>query len=289
MSSILKALKKLEEDKVRRGERAVDLAIDIHRGGHRRHQRGLPWRVLALVVLAGLVIGAFWLSTNRTPGSNSAPENSVISADTPKPSATSPTAILEEKQGSSAMPLAESTAANPAPPFRPVPLAPTKAAVQAPPSSASDAGTVITAVPSPVPSAAYPVAAQPASRQPSNEPAPAPNTSTPAETPTAPSALPATTSTAPTATPLAIPAPSGPSVPVSSESAPSGETAARKSPELRLTGIVWQDDPSERMAIINDLPVMVGTVIGGATVEKIQADRVFVRMDGVEKELVLSP
>ncbi len=45
-------------------------------------------------------------------------------------------------------------------------------------------------------------------------------------------------------------------------------------PVLHLTGIAFQEEKSARLAVVNDLPVMVGTVIEGALVEAIHPDRV---------------
>lgn len=45
-------------------------------------------------------------------------------------------------------------------------------------------------------------------------------------------------------------------------------------PNLRIDEIVYHADPVARLAIINDLPVMVGTDIEGARVEEILSDRV---------------
>lgn len=44
--------------------------------------------------------------------------------------------------------------------------------------------------------------------------------------------------------------------------------------DLQVDEIVYHADPVSRLAIINDLPVMVGTDIGGARVEEILSDRV---------------
>jgi len=43
---------------------------------------------------------------------------------------------------------------------------------------------------------------------------------------------------------------------------------------LTVSGIAFHDDQESRMAIVNDLPVMTGTVIEGFVVERIETDRV---------------
>lgn len=44
--------------------------------------------------------------------------------------------------------------------------------------------------------------------------------------------------------------------------------------KLSVSGIAFQEAAEERMAIVNDLPVMVGTVIDGVIVEQIEEQRV---------------
>jgi general secretion pathway protein B len=58
-------------------------------------------------------------------------------------------------------------------------------------------------------------------------------------------------------------------------------------PNLVVSGIVFQPDRQARLAVVNDLPVMEGTVIEGARVEEILADRVRFAWEGrtVEVEL----
>ncbi|MBE0599431.1 MAG: general secretion pathway protein GspB, partial [Desulfuromonadales bacterium] len=51
-------------------------------------------------------------------------------------------------------------------------------------------------------------------------------------------------------------------------------------PDLVVSGIVYLDDPEARLAVVNDLPVMLGTTIEGATVVEILSDRVRFRRDG---------
>ena len=60
-------------------------------------------------------------------------------------------------------------------------------------------------------------------------------------------------------------------------------------PFLKLTGIVYQKNPGERIAILNDLPVMRGTSIEGAEVVDIQPDRVVMQWRGQEFALRLAP
>ncbi len=55
----------------------------------------------------------------------------------------------------------------------------------------------------------------------------------------------------------------------------------------RLSGIVYQDNPDSRLAIINDLPVMEGTLVEGYQVQMIYPDRVLLLKDSTEHTLLL--
>ena len=65
---------------------------------------------------------------------------------------------------------------------------------------------------------------------------------------------------------------------------------ATKHPEIDLpilSGIVYQDDPESRIAIINDLPVMEGTLVEGYEVRMISPDRVLLHKDSSDYTLLL--
>lgn len=66
------------------------------------------------------------------------------------------------------------------------------------------------------------------------------------------------------------------------------QTAAPRT-SLVLSGIVYHADPHARMAVINDLPVMAGTMIEGATVEEILQDHVTIRQAGQRLILRMTP
>ena len=51
-------------------------------------------------------------------------------------------------------------------------------------------------------------------------------------------------------------------------------------PFLKLTGIAYREKVTDRLAIINDLPVMQGTMIEGAQLVEIQSDRVVLSWQG---------
>ena len=56
-------------------------------------------------------------------------------------------------------------------------------------------------------------------------------------------------------------------------------------PYLNLNGIAYREKPAERIAIINDLPVMQGTAIEGAELLEIHPDRVVLSWRGTRFEL----
>jgi general secretion pathway protein B len=58
-------------------------------------------------------------------------------------------------------------------------------------------------------------------------------------------------------------------------------------PALKLTGIAFQEDRAARLAVINDLPVMEGTMIEGARVMEISEDRVRFNYSGRNFEVLL--
>jgi general secretion pathway protein B len=58
-------------------------------------------------------------------------------------------------------------------------------------------------------------------------------------------------------------------------------------PHLAVSGIVFQSDRQARLAVVNDLPVMEGTIIEGARIEEILADRVRFTWEGSTVEVGL--
>ncbi len=51
-------------------------------------------------------------------------------------------------------------------------------------------------------------------------------------------------------------------------------TDVHSPPVLRVSGIAWNRDSAERLAVVNGMPVTEGTTIGGARVEAIMKDKV---------------
>jgi general secretion pathway protein B len=63
--------------------------------------------------------------------------------------------------------------------------------------------------------------------------------------------------------------------------------AAPGHPVLQVTGIGWQKDNANRMAIVNGRPVVVGNVVEGAKVEEILPDRVRFSIGGRSLEITV--
>jgi len=223
MSSILKALKRLEEDKAERSDAPVDIGRDILRQPRRQRRStnlsALPLAVAGSLVVAGvLFVLIVWKSSTAPDFATKA--EPVVS-----------------------MP--------PSVPLQSVAVPAERPAVHREPEVVE------------VRLAAPPVAI-------ANEPAVAP---------TARSAIrPAETTAvvkAPESKPPAEPA----------AAAVVQQQAAR--PHLTVSGIVFQSDRQARLAVVNDLPVMEGTVIEGARVEEILADRVRFAWEGGSFEVEL--
>jgi hypothetical protein len=56
-----------------------------------------------------------------------------------------------------------------------------------------------------------------------------------------------------------------------------------------LSGIVYQQQPQSRMVILNDLPVMEGTVVAGYTLHEIFPDHVILTRQGESFSLFVAP
>lgn len=59
-------------------------------------------------------------------------------------------------------------------------------------------------------------------------------------------------------------------------------------PVLKVSEIHWRKDVRERLAVVNDLPVMEGVVIDGAKVDRIFKDRIRFVVNGQYQEILVS-
>lgn len=199
MSSILKALRKLEHEKSAMGEGSVDLARDILKRSYEERRRSWSGPVVVVGAALLLVVFGWWLM------SSPAPETIMRQADLPLPQATEAAApvppVVSQKKPQQ---------------LSPVIIMPNRTLLQR---------------------------GEGQSKAQQKEP---------------------------------LTALTGKAVPVAGAGA-----AALVIPDLVIDEIVFVADPSARLAVINDLPVMQGTDIAGARVIEILADRVRFEFKGV--------
>lgn len=236
MSSILKALRKLEEEKSVRQEGNVDIARDILRLPARRSgNRSRLWAagIIVICLMAGLAGFLFVAGP---------PSSAVVAGDVP-----------------------ESLS-------RPLPTA-----QEAPPAGSQSAPpTTSRTVPE------EKIAEERIDRRPAvavRERASLPRVV--ALSPAAPPVSPDAASSAPAEPPK------GEDSLNSSPPPATGLTVPASEPAFRLSGIAWQSDPEARLAVLNNLPVMQGTVIEGAVVEEILTDRIRLHRDGRTLEILM--
>ena len=65
------------------------------------------------------------------------------------------------------------------------------------------------------------------------------------------------------------------------------ENAVAPLPTLSVSGIAWQKDNANRMAVVNSTPVREGEIVEGAVVKEILPDRVRFSLKGKEFEISL--
>lgn len=222
MSSILKALKRLEEDKAERLDVPVDIARDILRQP-RKTRHSAPRQLLVLAV-GGVVVAAGalfllyeWFSIKASEPMTKA-EYVVMQPESPPPPA----------------------------------IAPVEAKPIIPPAVLSEPEIVeVQMAPPPVARPKEPVvrAAAPAAR--------------------------------------ATVAPKKPVPQASTKPVPAATVEQAALPRLVVSGIAFQPEREARLAVVNDLPVMEGTLIEGAQVEEILADRVRFSWKGGNFEVLL--
>jgi len=220
MSSILKALKKLEQEKTLRREGEIDLSREILQDAWRRKAR-FPRPLAAAITTIVLLLALITILLSR----GTAPVQ-MVQTQTPGP------------PRETALPLEPKAA-----PPEVVPHGPAPAPARLQPATA--------AVPPP---AAAPTQKQ----QPAGISLPLPP-QPPPQTENQPS-LPATASP-----PATLPPP-----PAKKPAAP----AESAEPAFSVSGIAWNKDSADRLAIVNGQPLTTGSAIGGAVVEEILPDRV---------------
>ncbi len=280
MSSILKALKKLEQEKARRGQGSLNIAHDILRHGPRRKRRTSPLGVVPVVALALLAAVAGYLLRGDPAGSD-LPMSAVVESPVPAlpshvpepvvlPEPTSPPAVVVTPEVAPTPPLVDQEVVEEV-------LSPEPVIVRAPRTEKAAA---------PAAPVAEPVGA--------NAERSAIKAAAPAAPIDAESSLPGAGKGAGPRTP-AVPIAAIDPVSDVANKTPDGASATRIDGERRLisvpqtppdpvvaappvplviTAIAFQDDRRARLAVINGLPVMEGGVVAGARVEEILRDQV---------------
>lgn len=282
MSSILKALRKLEEEKAALGEGRVDLARDIlKRSAPRRTESsGMLLKLTFSVLLFGALALCAWLVLR--PGPPVAVVETVVPPISAAPAESAPprTAPVIQPQVGQAVTekvfAAEPEPAGPPPVVVAEPPQPTLAA-----ETVAETGVVVEQLASP-----------PLSEPTITEVPPQPLVGFGDAQPEPPAIIPAQTEaveeglveiSVPSAAPVvpAIPA-TGEGPPTASAADAPSLTTVPRLPELTVNAIAFKPLPGERLAVINDLPVMEGTSIDGVQIIEILPDGVRFSWHGTE-------
>jgi hypothetical protein len=239
MSSILKALKKLEEEKAAKQGHRIDITRDIF-GAAQQPVTGPRWPLMAAGAAGAVALGVVGYLFFAKPGTR----------PTPPPV---PTETRLRAEGPSPAPAVEPLKAVPQQPQDTRPVAPKP---------------VPTKVASPAPSKA--VATRPKAPV-SATTRPAKDTAKPKAP--APSPVPVISANHPVlSNPPVPPQQVKQAVPVAT--APSPAPAATATPKITVTGIAYNKEAAERLAVINGVPVGEGKSVSGVKVEEIMPDKV---------------
>lgn len=279
MSSILKSLKKLEEEKTSQKQGSNNVSRDILKGDvpKRKAKSGPSWQIIVLLLV--LIGGAVLFLRTPTP---------VPVAETPPGGSTQPMVAAlpsgettaEPQPGvASEPPAAEATAREVVEASKE-----TAEALKTTAAALQDTATVLkdkVMVPQDVVAVAPPASPPKKVRKPAAAPAPAKEkvASAPEKKIDLANAFPAP---APKIKP--VPMPPDARTAVWSLSNKKGATK----PVLKVSEIHWRNDVRERLAVVNDLPVMEGVVIDGAKVDRIFKDRIRFVVNGQYQEVLVS-
>ena len=236
MSSILKALKKLEEEKAAKQGQRVDITKDIF-GEAQQPAAGVRWPVITAGAAGIFALGIVAYLFIAKPGTRltppSAPIETRLSEIAPSP------APAGESRGAATPPPQEATSVFPKP-------APPKAVH--PTSTKAIAGKLK----APTHATIKPVKDNATLKPPASSRIPVISANHPAVT--APRLIPQQGNSSP------------PSAPVSSVMAPA--------PTVTVSGIAYNTTPADRLAMVNGIPVAEGKSVNGVKVEEIMPDKV---------------
>lgn len=282
MSSILKSLKKLEEEKSGQKQGSNNVSQDILKGDipRRKTKSGPSWVVM--VVLVALAVGAALFL--RSPEPVKVAETSPVGSSAPAQDAGQPAGdqAAQDQNSTTAEPSVSSATAQDV-------VAASKETAEALKTTAAalkDTADVLkdkVIVPKEV------VVAAPAVAKPKKVTKPAPKPA--AETVKAvvasePEKKIDLSNAFPAPPPKIKPVP----MPADARTAVwsmANQKGASK-PVLKVSEIHWRKDVRERLAVVNDLPVMEGVVIDGAKVDRIFKDRIRFVVNGQYQEILVS-
>lgn len=282
MSSILKSLKKLEEEKSGHKHGSSDVSRDILKGDvpRRKSKSKFPW--VLMVLLVAFVAGA--VSFLRSPAPVQVGATAPAAGTAPAPTPTLPAGeqsnqaqIAGNQEATAAVTTAQDVVS--ASKETAEALKTTAAALQDTAKVLKDKVMV--------PKEAVVAAPAPAKPNKVSKPAPKPVAETvkavvvgePQKKIDLAAAFPA-------------PPPKIKPVPVPAEARSSvwsltNQRGATK-PVLKVSEIHWRKDVRERLAVVNELPVMEGVVIDGAKVDRIFKDRIRFVVNGQYQEVLVS-
>jgi general secretion pathway protein B len=270
MSVILDALRKLDREKAARRAGTANIAAEILRPGLPRAARRLPLylAIVALTAVAAAVITYGVVEYKFKPSgiSDKASPLPPVSAKSLSPEPVNPPAV--------------------APPAQPEPL-----------NSGKPAAPTAVRAPSPPPPAKQvePAASMPPPPQPVHEARDEtkrvpPKVESPPESRTVPPSISSPPSADEKKNPQSVVSEKPNGAPGKTEQPAEKQTVAEPPatpPSLRLSAIVWHEEPSKRIAMINGMISTEGSVVEGVKVEEIHPDRVRLSYGGRVFEIPL--
>jgi len=276
MSSILKALKKLEEEKSRQQQGKVDIATDILRSAGKQQKSNWSIGLTLTILVFGGIFGGIYVAQLYMPQGLRG-EAQTQPAQT-QPAQTQPAQTQPAQTQPAQTPPAQTQPAQAQPAqTQPAQTQPAQTRpAQARPAQAQPAQAQPVQV---QPAQVQPAQAQPAQAQPAQA---QPVQVQPAQVQPA-QAQPVQVQPVQVQPVQVQPVQVQPAVAQDKDPA-----VADTVPRLVVSGIAYQENVENRMAVVNDLPVLAGTSIAGAEVVEILPDRVVFSYQGRSFSVPLS-
>lgn len=273
MSSILKSLKKLEEEKAGQKQGSSNVSRDILKGDvpRRKSKSGPSWVVMILLVafVAGAVIFL------RSPAPLQVAETS------PSDPSQTPSLPAGEQAGNQETAAAVTTAQDV--------VSASKETAEALKTTAAALQDTAAVLKDKVMVPKESVVAAPATAKPKKVSTPAPK---PVAAPVKDGVASEPQKKIDLAAAFPAPPPKIKPVPVPADARSSVWSLANQrgatKPVLTVSEIHWRKDVRERLAVVNELPVMEGVVIDGAKVDRIFKDRIRFVVNGQYQEVLVS-